>query len=302
MNRHHVHNFTVHESGRLDAVASAESGIPRSAFSLPSAVILLNGRSAKKSAKVKDGDEISIEYDEEVFEGLEGEDIPLEILYEDDSILVINKAQGMVVHPGAGVHSGTVVNALISKYGDDFASSSDERPGIVHRLDKDTSGVMVIAKTPDALEALQRQFASRETEKHYAAIVKGVVPEMHGFVELNIERDPRDRKKFRTTERTDKGKTALTEYRVEKILSGYTLIDVEIHTGRTHQIRVHMKAIDHPILGDPIYGVRDPRYPEATLMLHARSLAINHPVTGERMEFSTPLPERFEEYLSLLSR
>ena len=301
MNRHHEYSLIADIPGRLDAVASASLDIPRSVFSLDSALLVLNGKAAKKSSKVKPGDAISIEYDEEVFEGLEGEDIPLDVLYEDDDILVIDKAQGMVVHPGAGIHNGTLVNALISRYGDDFISSDDERPGIVHRLDKDTSGVMVIAKNENAMKALQRQFAERETEKHYRALAKGVIPEMHGFIDFNIERDPRDRKLFRATERKDRGKTALTEYSVIRILHRYTLLDLHIHTGRTHQIRVHLKAIGHPILGDPLYGVRDPEYSTATLMLHSFSLDLNHPVTGERMHFEAKLPEYFEDMVKKLS-
>ena len=300
MIRHHSFSHTVEGSGRLDATLSAELDIQRSVFSLPSVVILLNGKNAKKSAKVKEGDEVNLEYDEEVFEGLDAEDIPLTVLYEDDSILVIDKPQGMVVHPGAGVHSGTVVNALLSRYGDDFASSDDERPGIVHRLDKDTSGVMVIARTPSALEKLQSQFFSHETEKHYKAIAKGTFCPPHGFIDTNIERDPKDRKKFRATDREDRGKKALTEYTVEKILSGYTLVDIHLHTGRTHQIRVHLSSTGHPILGDPVYGVNDPRYPDSTLMLHAFSLEINHPETGERMHFESELPERFKRILPIL--
>ena len=300
MIRHHVYDHTVTEAGRLDAVVSAGLSIPRSVFSLPSAVILLNGKCVKKSAKVKEGDNVHIEYDEDVFTGLEGEDLPLCVLYEDDCILVIDKEQGMVVHPGSGVSHGTVVNALISRYGDDFASSDDERPGIVHRLDKDTSGVMIIAKTQDALSALQSQFAEHTTEKHYLAIAKGYFAPEHGMIESNIERDPRDRKKFRATDSLEKGKRALTEYRVKEVLNGYTFLDVVIHTGRTHQIRVHLSSIGHPILGDPLYGVHDPRYPEATLMLHAHSLSITHPLTGERMSFSSPLPRRFEEIMQKL--
>ena len=298
VNRHHRIEHTVTSDGRLDAVASSGSGVPRSAFSLPSAVILLNGRSVRKSAKVKTGDTVVLEYDEEVFEGLEAEDIPLSVIYEDESILVIDKAQGMAVHPGAGLHSGTVVNALLSRYGEDFAASDDERPGIVHRLDKDTSGVMVIARNAEALASLQRQFASHTAEKHYAAIAKGIITAPHGFIDSPIERDPRDRKKFRAS---DRGRDALTEYTVRERLNGYTLLDVRIHTGRTHQIRVHLRSIDHPILGDPVYGVFDPRYPEATLMLHAASLEIDHPVTGERMLFTSPLPERFQEMIRRLS-
>ena len=300
MIRHHSLSCIIESEGRLDQTAASQLDIPRSVFSLASCTILLNGRSAKKSAKVKVGDIAAIEYDEEVFEGLEAEDIPLKVLYEDPSILVIDKEQGMVVHPGAGVHGGTLVNALLSRYGDDFASSDDERPGIVHRLDKDTSGVMVIARTASAMESLQKQFASHEAEKHYTAIAKGIISEMHGTIDLNIERDPRDRKKFRATDRSDRGRNALTEYSVIRFLPGYTLLDVRIHTGRTHQIRVHLKAIEHPIMGDPIYGVRDPRYPEATLMLHSASLEITHPETGERMRFESELPERFSRMLDRL--
>ena len=296
VNRHRKEQVTIEVTGRLDSAVASSSSIPRSVFSLPSVSILLNGKSVKKSAKVKDGDIVELEWDEEFFDGIAAEEIPLSIIYEDEAILVINKEQGMVVHPGAGVHSGTLVNALVSRYGDDFASSDDERPGIVHRLDKDTSGVMVIAKTREALDALQGEFASHSAEKHYLAIVKGTLPEMHGFIELNIERDPSDRKRYRATE-TTRGKSALTEYRVAKLLGPYTLVDVRLHTGRTHQIRVHMKAIGHPILGDPIYGVRDPRYPDARLMLHSHTLEIAHPVSGERMKFEAPLPERFKKFL-----
>lgn len=301
MIRHHSLSHVVEGDGRLDSVVSSELGIQRSVFSLPSIVILLNGRAVRKSAKVHPGDKISLEYDEEVFEGLDAEDIPLAVIYEDESILVIDKPQGMVVHPGAGVHSGTLVNALLSRYGEDFAASDDERPGIVHRLDKDTSGVMVIARTASALEALQIQFSSHDAEKHYKAIAKGVFPELHGFIESNIERDPKDRKKFRATDRPDRGRYAKTEFTVERILSGYTLLDVRIHTGRTHQIRVHLRSEGHPILGDPIYGISDPRYREATLMLHAFSLDINHPETGERMHFESPMPERMTQMIQRLS-
>ena len=301
MIRHRSEEGIIASSGRLDAAASASLGIPRSVFSLPSAVIRLNGVVARKSAKAREGDRVSVEYDEEVFEGIEAEDLPLDVLFEDSSLLVINKAQGMAVHPGAGLVSGTVANALVSRYGADFPSSDTERPGIVHRLDKDTSGVMVIAKTLEALEALQKQFSSHTTEKHYSAIVKGVMPFMHGMIDFPIERDPKDRRRFRAASDQERGKSALTEYTVLRILNGYSLLDVRIHTGRTHQIRVHMKASGHPILGDPIYGVHDPRYPEATLMLHASSLSFDHPLSGERLHFSAPLPSRFDDVLSLLT-
>ena len=265
-------------------------------------VISINGKRSKKSAKVKEGDSVHLEYDEEVFEGLEAESIPLDILYEDDDILVINKAQGMVVHPGAGVHNGTVANALLAMYGDDFAASEDDRPGIVHRLDKDTSGVMVIAKNPPSLAELQRQFAEHSTEKHYRAIVKGRFTLPHGVIETGIERDPKDRKKYRDVDDISKGRYAKTSYDVLMDLDGYSLLDVRIYTGRTHQIRVHMKHIGHPILGDPIYGVVDPRMKDAVLMLHAYSIEITHPTTGERMHFEAALPERFSKIIDKLSQ
>ena len=302
MIRHHSFSYIVSSDGRVDAVVSAESGIPRAVFSYASASISINGKAARKSAKVRAGDAVLIEYDEEVFEGLVPEDIPLSVLYEDDDILVINKAQGMVVHPGAGVHNGTVANALLAMYGDDFAASEDDRPGIVHRLDKDTSGVMVIAKNPPSLAELQRQFAEHSTEKHYRAIVKGRFTLPHGVIETGIERDPKDRKKYRAVDDISKGRYAKTSYDVLMDLDGYSLLDVRIYTGRTHQIRVHMKHIGHPILGDPIYGVVDPRMKDAVLMLHAYSIEITHPTTGERMHFEAALPERFSKIIDKLSQ
>ena len=292
MIRHHSFSYIVSSDGRVDAVVSAKSGIPRAVFSYASASISINGKAARKSAKVRAGDAVLVEYDEEVFEGLVPEDIPLSVLYEDDDILVIDKQQGLAVHPGAGLHSGTLVNALLYRYGEAFMDTDDERPGIVHRLDKDTSGVMVIARNAAALSSLQRQFAEHSTEKHYAAIAKGRTSS-HGMIDCNIERDRADRTRFRATEDRSRGKEALTEYSLVRSLRGYSLLDVRIHTGRTHQIRVHLRHIGHPILGDSIYGGIDPRFPEATLMLHASSLSFSHPRTGERLAFSADLPERF---------
>ena len=264
--------------------------------------LLINGKQARKSAKVKSGDCIHLEYDEEVFEGLEPEDIPLSVIYEDDDILVIDKPQGLAVHPGAGLFSGTLVNALLYRYGSDFMASDAERPGIVHRLDKDTSGVMVVARTLESLSSLQAQFASHESvEKHYSAIARGLLPP-HGIIESNIERDPGDRTKFRATEIADRGKYAKTEYTLVERMGRYSLLDVRIYTGRTHQIRVHLRSAGHPILGDPIYGQRDAAFPDATLMLHASRLSFIHPRTGERMEFSAPLPDRFRKARGKLCR
>ena len=292
------------EKGRLDKFVSEQ--IPdlsrtRVKELVKDQNILVNGKVEKVSYKIQAGDKIEVNIPAVKPLDVIPENIPLDIVYEDDDVIVVNKPQGMVVHPAPGHPDHTLVNALL--YHTKALAQSPEgfRPGIVHRLDKDTSGVMVIAKNENAMKALQRQFAERETEKHYRALAKGVIPEMHGFIDFNIERDPRDRKLFHATERKDRGKTALTEYSVIRILHRYTLLDLHIHTGRTHQIRVHLKAIGHPILGDPLYGVRDPEYSTATLMLHSFSLDLNHPVTGERMHFEAKLPEYFEDMVKKLS-
>ncbi len=300
MKRHREFDFIASSEGRVDAVAARETEIPRSAFSLDSVSIMINGKSAKKSAKAKAGDSIRVEYDEEVFESLEAEDIPLDVLYEDESVLVIDKAQGIAVHPGAGLYSGTVANALLARYGEDFSTSDDDtRPGIVHRLDKDTSGVMIIAKTLEAHHRLQDEFQNRRTVKEYLAIAKGFFTSVTGRIDTNIERDPKNRKRFRATEKEERGKTALTEYKVLRQADGYALLLVRIHTGRTHQIRVHLSSIGHPILGDPIYSFPDKRYPEATLMLHAYHLMIRHPMTGEMLDIKTDIPGRFGRIIGI---
>ena len=302
MKRHHSLSFTAEGEGRIDAVAAREQDIPRSVFSSDSVSIAINGRPAKKSAKVKAGDSIAIEYDEEVFPSLEAEDIPLDTVYEDDDILVIDKAQGIAVHPGAGLHSGTVANALLSRYGEDFSTSEDDsRPGIVHRLDKDTSGLMVIAKNLEAHRRLQSEFQRHRTVKCYYAIAKGFFTSSEGEIGTNIERDPRSRKRFRATDNPDRGKDARTSYRVLAQMDGYALLDVRIYTGRTHQIRVHMLSIGHPLLGDPIYGSKDSSFPDASLMLHARELRIRHPSTGREMVFEAPIPDRFQRVICALS-
>ena len=302
MIRHRTADLEASAEGRVDLIASKEGDIQRSVFSQENTLISINGKKAKKSAKVKAGDRIHIEYDEEVFEGLEGEDIPLSILYEDDDILVINKEQGIAVHPGAGCYSGTVANALVGRYGDDFSTSDDDTmPGIVHRLDNDTSGVMIIARTLESQHRLQEQFSAHRTEKHYYAIAKGFFTSQEGIIEKRIERDPWNRKKFRTTDSPVRGKDAKTAYRVLRQMDGYALLDVRIYTGRTHQIRVHMLSIGHPLLGDPIYGSKDSSFPDASLMLHARELRIRHPSTGREMVFEAPIPDRFQRVICALS-
>lgn len=299
MIKDHSFSFISTEEGRVDKVASSSLSIPRSVFSLSSTLITVNGKSARKSSPVKEGDRVEISYREEVFEGVEKEDIPLDILYEDDYILVINKAQGMTVHPAAGNNSGTLVNALLNLYGDDFSTSDDSlRPGIVHRLDKDTSGVMVVAKTREAHKALSEEFSSHNNEKYYLCVAKGFFTESEGCIDSRITRDRRDRKKFTTTTNKSEGKDALTKYRVLSENMNYSFLRVRIYTGRTHQIRVHLASINHPVLGDPIYSRRDSKYKDITLMLHAERIVLTHPITGERMVFRSPLPGRFISFLS----
>ena len=248
----------------------------------------------KKSRKLKIGERVSITYKEEILEGLEKEEIPLSILYEDDDILVINKEQGMTVHPGAGVYSGTLANALLGLYGEDFETCGDSlRPGIVHRLDKDTSGVMVIAKTKEAHLSLSEQFSEHTNEKYYLALAKGFFTNREGICDKRIVRDRNNRKKYTVTNNKSEGKDALTKWRVLSQGRNYALLSIRIFTGRTHQIRVHLSSISHPILGDPIYSRKDENYPDASLMLHAYRLVFNHPVTKEKMVFRAPLADRF---------
>ena len=217
------------------------------------------------------------------------EDIPVTILYEDADLAVVIKPCGMVVHPAAGNESGTLVNALLNALDSLGGIGGEARPGIVHRLDKDTSGLLLVAKNDSAQLALSRQLQERHVEKHYRALVEGMIREDEGLIDSPIGRSKRDRKQMAVD---PSGREALTEWRVLARGNGCTFLDVHILTGRTHQIRVHMRSIGHPVCGDPIYGLpRGLRVPR--LMLHAYSLAFRHPVTGEAMSFACPLPEEF---------
>ncbi|MFA6731132.1 MAG: RluA family pseudouridine synthase [Sphaerochaeta sp.] len=300
------------EKKRLDAyVGQATTSISRSTLSDERTCILLNGKSAKKSKPVRDGDVIVVTYAETFFEGLKPQQIELDVLYEDADLLVINKKQGMVVHPGAGNTEDTVVNALLYRYGENFAdelngSDDDEepepeesavRPGIVHRLDKDTSGVLVIARNRAAHRHLSDQFKERTTRKVYIAVAKGRFSQPKGVIEAHLKRDSADRKRF-TTCGDEEGRTAKTEYQVLRQYTSCALLRIVLHTGRTHQIRVHLKSIAHPLVGDPIYGKEDGQ----TLMLHALELEVESPSTGIRIRCKAPLPSRFSTYLRATPR
>jgi 23S rRNA pseudouridine1911/1915/1917 synthase len=266
----------------------------------------LNGKEVKVSRILKAGDKLELRWEDEPETELIPEDIPLDILYEDDRAVVVNKAQGMVVHPGAGNRRRTLANALLFRRQSrrpisPGAGSAGLRPGIVHRLDKDTSGVIIAAYDDEALAFLAGQFKSGAVRKSYAALVAGTPRESSGRIESRIARDPRDRKKFAPSFDQGKGKLSLTLYRVVRSWGSHSLLLVKPRTGRTHQIRVHLRSLGHPIVGDPLYGKPDPRFPGATLMLHAKSLAILLPDHGEMKTFRTSLPSRFREIMEALN-
>jgi 23S rRNA pseudouridine1911/1915/1917 synthase len=258
----------------------------------------INGKPVKLSRPVKQGDLLELSWEDEPAQYIIPQDIPLNIVYEDERCVVVNKAQGMVVHPGAGNRQGTLANALyFRRRQKNDSNAAGLRPGIVHRLDKETSGLIIAAYDDEAHAFLARQFKDRGVIKKYAAIVLGTPKEKEGRIETFIARDPRDRKRFAVS---SAGKTAVTFYKVIKTLQNYSLVTLRPRTGRTHQLRVHLRHIGNPILGDPVYGYADKNFPHAPLMLHSKTLAIILPGETERRIFSSPLPERFLEIITKL--
>ena len=257
--------------------------------------ITLNGNQTKPRQALTLSDRIEISIPEPTPAEALPEDIPLDIMYEDGHLLVVDKASGMVVHPAAGNPSGTLVNALLHHCRGRLASIGGvERPGIVHRLDKDTSGCLVVAKSDPVHGSLTEQFSNREVGKIYLAVVKGQPPIESGTIENRIARDPRNRQRMAVV-MPPAGKSAITDYRVLQSSASGSLVECTLHTGRTHQIRVHLKELGHPILGDPIYAKNPAGAPR--LMLHAWKLAFTHPVTGERLSFTSPIPEALAPWL-----
>ena len=262
--------------------------------------VMVNGQQRKANFKLTAGDEITLEIPEAVEAEILPEDIPLDILYEDKDIIVINKARGMVVHPAAGVFSGTLVNALMHHCTDLSGINGELRPGIVHRLDKDTSGVMVAAKSDKAHLSLAQQIKDKTAHRIYQAIVYGNIQEEAGIIKGDIGRHPVDRKKMAIVQ---DGKSAVTHFKVLERFGEYTLVECALETGRTHQIRVHMTHIGHPLVGDPKYGTNGKRKDNFSIQgqaLHSMSLELDHPVTGERMTFNTELPEDMQKILRYL--
>lgn len=262
--------------------------------------VLVNEKPVKTSYKTKLDDNIKIKIAEPKMAEIKAQEIPLDIIYEDNDIVVVNKPKGMVVHPGNGNPDGTLVNAVLNYCKGTLSGIGGEiRPGIVHRLDKDTSGLIIIAKNDKAHINLSKQIQDRKVKKIYTALVRGVIPEDTATIDMPIGRSKTDRKKMAV--RKD-GKEAITHIKVLKRYRNYTLVKVKIDTGRTHQIRVHMAEIGYPVVGDEVYSNGKNEFNVHGQMLHSTSLDFTHPVTGEEMHFEAPLPEYFKNIIEELDK
>lgn len=285
---------------RLDVFVSDNSGLTRShaAKLIESGCVTVDGVVVSKtSASVKADSDVRVSLPDEVALDVTAEDIPLDVVYEDEDLAVINKPQGMTVHPANGVSSGTLVNALLFRIKDLSGINGVLRPGIVHRLDKDTSGLLVVAKNDFAHVELQRQIQCKQCRRIYLALLEGVVKTDTGVVNQPIGRSRTDRKKMDVVA---DGRNAETHYSVLERFNRYTLMQFELKTGRTHQIRVHAKFIGHPVVGDKAYGYNNCKFNLEGQLLHASKLIFTHPRTGEEMSFSAPLPDYFDRTLRVL--
>ena len=281
---------------RIDSFLSGKTDFTRTRIQqlIKDRNITVNGKPTKSSYKIEENDEIAIEVPEVETTEIKPENIKIDIVYEDSDIAVINKQAGLVVHPAHGHYSGTLVNAILYHIKDLSGINGEIRPGIVHRLDKDTSGLIVIAKNDKVHAALTEMFQEKKIRKTYLAILKGKLNKSEGKIVTQIGRDKNDRKKMTVIDDITKGKNAITNYRVISQNNLFTLVKVNIETGRTHQIRVHMRYLGYPILGDSVYGRKDN---EKRQMLHAYKLEFLHPVTGRQMEFTGEIPEDFQKAL-----
>lgn len=260
--------------------------------------ILVNTKPVKTSYVVQVGDVIDVAVPQAKPTHLEPQEIPLKIVYEDQDIIVVNKEKGMVVHPAAGNPDGTLVNAIMAHCKENLSGIGGElRPGIVHRLDKDTSGLLIIAKNDKAHIEISKQIQERKVKKTYLALVRGVIPENEATIDMPIGRSMQDRKKMAVTK---KGKVAITHFKVLERFSKYTFLQIQIETGRTHQIRVHLAEIGYPVVGDMVYSNGKNEFGVEGQMLHAKSLDFLHPITREKMHLEAPLPEYFKEVLEKL--
>jgi len=289
---------------RLDVFAAEECGLTRSAVQklIEEGNVRVNGMSAAKNTRLKSGDKVELTVPEpEPYEAV-AQDIPLDVVYEDDALLVVNKPKGMVVHPAAGNPDGTLVNALLHHCGDSLSGINGVmRPGIVHRIDKDTSGLLVVAKTNEAHIGLAEAVKEHDFTRIYDAVVYGNIKDDSGTVDLPIARHPVERKRMAVAPSTAlNARRAVTHYTVHKRYNGFTWLKLRLETGRTHQIRVHMAHIGHPVAGDPVYGPQKVIKSLGGQCLHAGVLGFRHPITGEYMEFSAPLPDYFTAFVRTL--
>ncbi len=259
-------------------------------------LITVNGKCEKPSYKVKLNDVIEYTEKEESLD-LKAEDLGLDVIYEDEYVAVINKPKGMSVHPGAGINEGTVVNGLLYELDSLSTINGVERPGIVHRIDKDTTGLLMVAKNDIASKSLTEQLSKHECNRVYHALVYGVINETKGRINAPIGRDPDDRKKMAVVKN---GKEAITNFKVLKRFKDFTYIECKLETGRTHQIRVHLEYIGHPLVGDRLYGRKRKIIGDQGQFLHAKTIGFKHPKTGEWMEFDSELPEYFKEFMDNL--
>lgn len=282
---------------RIDKYLAEELGISRSTVKkmIDEGFVLVNGKKVKASLILSEADELFVKdgFIKEV--SFEAEDIPINIVYEDDDLLVINKKSGMVVHPGNGNTSGTLVNALMH-YTKNLSNKEAFRPGIVHRIDKDTSGLMLVAKNDKAHDILAEGFKNKTIKREYIALVCGVIGEDTGVIDAPIGRDVKDRKKMCVT--SENSKKAVTHFKVLKRYEHYTLLRLILDTGRTHQIRVHMKYIGHPVYNDPVYGKA---YNDFGQFLHSASIDFEQPTTHEHLHFECDVPKEFQDFLDTLN-
>lgn len=285
---------------RLDVFLANETGWTRSQVKLQidSDRVFVNGKTQKAGFLIKNNDKISLSFSKDVLDiNAEPEDIPLDIVYEDDDFAIINKPQGMVVHPAPGAYNHTLVNALLFHFDSLSKSDNNIRPGIVHRIDKDTSGLLVVAKNDKAHSSLAGQIAEHSCFRHYQALLEGNLKEDSGTVETFIARSKTDRKMMAVS---DEGKKAITHYTVIKRYINHCLVEFVLETGRTHQIRVHSKHLGHPIVGDKTYGIKNQKFNLEGQLLHAYKLELTHPTTGKRMQFECAFPEYFKKLLNKL--
>lgn len=295
--------YKIEKINRIDKeIASLDSNMSREAIQrlIKEGKILVNGKIVKASYKTNIGDIITIEEDVAEETDLKPQEIPINIIYEDDDILIVNKEKGMVVHPGNGNPDGTLANAVVAHCKESLSGIGGKiRPGIVHRIDKDTSGLVIIAKNDSAHINLSNQIQKREVKKTYIALVRGVIKEKEATINMPIGRSTKDRKKMAVIKT---GKEAITHLKVLERFDGYTLIELVIETGRTHQIRVHMAEIGYPIVGDMVYSNGKNPFGVEGQMLHAQKLEFKHPKTKKEVSFEAPIPQYFTDIIKQLER